>query len=542
MEKRAFPRREQTMRHRLLGYMLVLIAVVLSAVLAGLSLMGRFSNDKRDLTSTLELQLDVWEKELRTHSDALVAMGTDLSGATSRLVDQNLRQQGIAFGELEGSGQAQAKLQEALMPMLREYLLRTEASGAYIMLNTTVSPGGEERFGVYLQRHSLDPTDNAMLLYRGKASVGKELGIMPHRKWKLEMRGDAFLAKEQQNFLENRPSGRLYRYSSVCTLPGTSERAVLLKLPIHGKDGSFLGICGFEISQSFFKLHHAQPAIYPRLSFLLTTPQEEGGPTELRLSAGTSGDYFFDPPGKLSVSRTEGALTEFRVGGQTFVGLHRPLGGSAVASVMLPGEAYDHMVRSSFLQTALLIALMAVFAVACCVFFSQKYLLPILRGLERMKDKSAPEESGVQEIDDLFSVLMQEDRRHREAMQVLTDEKESAQNRMTLIQKEYDKIRLKARMERAEPIRVECLDQVDRDSEEYRTFLRGLSELTAKEREILQHYLTGRTVKEIEELMHIKETTLRYHNRNIYSKLGVHSMKQLLRFAVYVNEQQEENL
>ena len=79
------------------------------------------------------------------------------------------------------------------------------------------------------------------------------------------------------------------------------------------------------------------------------------------------------------------------------------------------------------------------------------------------------------------------------------------------------------------------------DSAEYEAFRRGLSELTVTERKIVQYYFAGKTVKEIQTLMGIKETTLRYHNRNIYGKLGVHSMKQLLQFAVCINDQNSRN-
>ena len=56
--------------------------------------------------------------------------------------------------------------------------------------------------------------------------------------------------------------------------------------------------------------------------------------------------------------------------------------------------------------------------------------------------------------------------------------------------------------------------------------------------EILDLYIAGKTVKDIVELTGLKETTVRFHNRNIYTKLGVHSLKQLLRFCTIL--QQEE--
>lgn len=62
-------------------------------------------------------------------------------------------------------------------------------------------------------------------------------------------------------------------------------------------------------------------------------------------------------------------------------------------------------------------------------------------------------------------------------------------------------------------------------------YLNHLSLLTPTERIILELYLSGKTSKEILVDQHIKENTLKYHNRNIYSKLGVSSRKQLLQIA-----------
>ena len=50
----------------------------------------------------------------------------------------------------------------------------------------------------------------------------------------------------------------------------------------------------------------------------------------------------------------------------------------------------------------------------------------------------------------------------------------------------------------------------------------------------------NQTVKEIMEIACIKESTLRYHNRNIYSKLGVNSLKQLLQYATLMKQQEKE--
>lgn len=44
-------------------------------------------------------------------------------------------------------------------------------------------------------------------------------------------------------------------------------------------------------------------------------------------------------------------------------------------------------------------------------------------------------------------------------------------------------------------------------------------------------YIEGKTGKDIQEILEITDNTLKYHNKNIYSKLGVKSRKELLVYA-----------
>ena len=68
-------------------------------------------------------------------------------------------------------------------------------------------------------------------------------------------------------------------------------------------------------------------------------------------------------------------------------------------------------------------------------------------------------------------------------------------------------------------------------AEKRELFARGLTSLTHTERRIYDLYPEGRTTKEILAALDIKENTLKYHNKNIYGKLGVSSRKELLAVA-----------
>ncbi len=77
--------------------------------------------------------------------------------------------------------------------------------------------------------------------------------------------------------------------------------------------------------------------------------------------------------------------------------------------------------------------------------------------------------------------------------------------------------------------------ELRKDSPEFaehcRFVAQQLPSLTPTERAIYELYLEGKSTKEVLAEMNIVENTLKFHNKNIYSKLGVSSRKQLVEYA-----------
>ena len=71
-------------------------------------------------------------------------------------------------------------------------------------------------------------------------------------------------------------------------------------------------------------------------------------------------------------------------------------------------------------------------------------------------------------------------------------------------------------------------ESTEEEQEKIAAFQAGLSQLTPKERELYGCYIDGLTTDIIMEKLAIKENTLKFHNKNLYSKLGVSSRKQLM--------------
>ena len=74
-------------------------------------------------------------------------------------------------------------------------------------------------------------------------------------------------------------------------------------------------------------------------------------------------------------------------------------------------------------------------------------------------------------------------------------------------------------------------------TEQQKHFLSYIHKLTPTENTIYHYYLEGKSTKEIRKELNITENTLKYHNKNIYSKLGVSSRKQLVEIATELNLQ-----
>ncbi len=75
------------------------------------------------------------------------------------------------------------------------------------------------------------------------------------------------------------------------------------------------------------------------------------------------------------------------------------------------------------------------------------------------------------------------------------------------------------------------VDEAAVDEGRLTAFTEGLEELTPTERMIYELYIAHTTTKEVLLALNIKENTLKFHNKNLYSKLGVSSRKEL--WAVY---------
>lgn len=558
----AFRYSEWSLMRRLFVYMLLLAVLLLLILFIGLATIGRMNSTADTVYDSLELQMGVFEKDILVHFDHLAASAVTLSGDMSEILTDCLQEKNISFSEMSDKSSVIAELQETMIEPLRQKLLQTDCSGAFVMLNATVNTSLPKascsKTGLYLQVSGYDRTASDILLYRGIADVGKSHGLMPHRKWRLEFRTDLFPDYAEIVSSAAMPSGQVYRITESFILPGTSEYVLLVTVPMFGEDGTYYGICGYEVSASYFMMHHEQLSRLKHLNCLLATAHENILITSEALSCGSSDAYFHTLTEDYAILKKSGNLLIFQDESFSYLGIARTVslspGEDRLLVVMIPKNDYDRMLSKNIIQTTIFLLLFLFFTISFCRFFSKRFLMPLLTALEQIKsDKRSETVSGIPEILDLVEYLNQQEKVQGEMLTTLERKNQEAENEKLRLQAEYDRALCDFR--RVEEEYISARDELQRvktkidrlaysrkteiDPEDYEYFLAGLQTLTEAERNLFEYYLAGKSVKEILALTGIKESTLKYHNHNMLGKLGMSSRKQMLRYAEIMRQQKD---
>lgn len=313
--KRANP----SMRNRLLRYMGALAALLLTALLSGLFLLGQLKSPREEIHRSLTFQLEAFRTDMNSLWRSVSAMCVHLSEDMTALIEE----QSPRFAALNGSVDAIESLQEAMLEPLCQYARQADCSGAFVLLNASLTRSADSHGGIFVQRSDAEHTVSDLLLYRGMADVGRLRSVMPHRKWAQEFTLSDFPGLADHLERAAAPLETACRTTELLTLPGTSEQSILLTVPLLGTDGTVYGLCGFSVNQTYFAAHHAQPSGVEHLACVLAS--DTGGTLDISrslLTYPTSG-FCFVPAEELT-AKTTGALTAFSCSDSSFIGLTAP--------------------------------------------------------------------------------------------------------------------------------------------------------------------------------------------------------------------------
>lgn len=525
-----------SMRRRFVVYIISAIALVLSLILLLLNMFGVMNPTNSQIMDILDTQLLSYADYIEHDYNEVAAHAISFSGQIETAVESFLAENNLAFEDLRNDGDMLSNLQSKLYDTVYLNMQLAPSSGAFYILDTTVNGQSDPQLfnGIYLKYinlYSENTVNNEIALYRGSFSTAKKGNLTFHSGWSNEMRTDFFNHCDSEFTKDT-----YYILSPTVEIPDTWERARYVYAPIRDSRESIIGVCGFEVNDLYFQL--SKKAHDSKLGQLVgALLDEEHGHYSGQFS---SNRYNTQGSDTMKVSQKRGA-TIFDFGTEKCIGKTKnvKLGNDTFTVVLMMTEAqYNAQIYHGQTTIAGIIFFVLLFAFAYCLFMSKKYVSPILKRIDQVKySELHGEQSKIREIDDLFAFLAERDIAHEEQLKFLQSAKQAAEEETRRTKTAYEKALAKYELAQNEILHLtkEQKQKIDLDAYDY--FVCNLKTLTPTESRIYELYLDGKTAREIATILGIQENTMKYHNKNIYGKLGVSSRKQLLRFAALKQHQ-----
>ena len=535
--KRAKP----SMRRRLLLYMGALAALLLFSLFAVLLLLGQLKSPREEMKKSLTFQMEAFRSDVTSLWRNVSVMGVHLSEDMTALIEERVKD----FDALSGSADALEQLEASMLGSLCQYVQQADCSGGFVLLSVSLNPdaAADSFSGLYVQRSNAEHTTSDLLLYRGMTDIGRQHRVMPHRKWAQEFCPADFPGLADQLEAASAPIERACRTTELLTLPGTTEQAILLSVPMVGADGRVYGLCGFSVNQTYFSAHHAQPSAVSSLACVLSDAAE-GLDVQRGLLTYPTGDFCFVPDELLEKRSLRGGLTAFVGSELSFVGISEPftvaVGDEAPhdLTVLIPKSDYDRALLKSRLEAAGVLMLLLFFAVSCCLFYTRRYLRPILRDIERLKDESGGAQMTFDELQPVSARL----RSHEQTITVLETEKLDLQGQVEHMQSQVVDTQEQLDDSLAEIRRLAYLGKKELDPADYQKFLEGYAKLSSKELEICAALAKGLSARQCAEQTGNALSTIGTYRKRVYGKTNIHRVRQLrLCYALMQLEQAEQD-
>lgn len=521
-----------TLQRRLLLFFIVTTAFLILVFAILLTLFGITGHGEKAIRDHLSVEIDRISQSINDEFGRLSLGGINIAEEIAEISDDFFQENDIAAAQIKENPELiEPLLAKQIIPLLNTVNNRY-CGGAFVILDATIAPDAEDsatyKAGIFVKKTQPTSTNSlgVQLHYlRGPAQIARDNDIMLLGQWKMEydISGQEFFTQVMDTARENPdlPLSRLYYWSGRMILKGNSEAGFLLCIPLRSEDGTVFGVCGIEVSDRMFKnLYTPEGGSYENI-FTVMAPQCENG---LATSQGLiAGNYYLTGTRweyDLQASGTHDNFTHYTsdtgsYGGQTELLRLYPSGSAYEeecwsVAVLMPQSILHSAVNGSVYTFIYIIIGILVVSMVVSVFISRHYLKPVTQALDSIKTTHHSERKPVPytEINDLFEYLAAKDRD-------MQGQQEQAQLELS---------------------RLAYSRKQEVDPELYQQFLDHLHTLTPTERNVFDLYISGKSAKEIMEIMGIKENTLKYHNKNIYSKLGVASRKELLRYAALMRQ------
>lgn len=575
---------KRSMRGRFIIYLLSLVLLAGSAMLILLNVIGIVQPPSHDIDRFLEYELNTRTNDIKRQMNALAAHNIDLSQQLQNDIDRVMLEQGIYnnYDALNNNPEALTAIQQATYQTLAAKMQQAPASGALYLINASVNtnllePTYNGLFLKFTNIYSENTLFNETCMFRGNPQVARNNNISLYSTWQLELNVHAYPQADKLLHAKENNISQQYILTDVAHLKESWEQSRLFLMPINSNNGRIIGICGFEISSVYFQQRTKQANYkgYPLITAILDKKADNEYQGQLSNPAS-----FVNSTIKTS---SDGEHELFTAGQERFIGFTAPLTVGASehsVAVMLPADSYYHLQRQAKIRLLIMLGIILLLSLLSAGYFSKRYVDPLVADLQQLQQNpDAPPQANVLELNQFFEFLQNHSEQQAEKLRQLQSENNQVQKQYGLaamrlqeaqekqkqtanqyihleeqlaaLQNEIQQVRLQMEQTQQEKLQAQQereqaqqqfnfaqaalekaiekkLESVDPDS--YQMFIDNLATLTPKEEDIFNLYVQGCSTKDIISQLGITENTLKYHNKNIYSKLGVKTRKELLQY------------
>lgn len=575
---------KRSMRGRFIIYLLSLVLLAGSAMLILLNVIGIVQPPSHDIDRFLEYELNTRTNDIKRQMNALAAHNIDLSQQLQNDIDRVMLEQGIYnnYDALNNNPEALTAIQQATYQTLAAKMQQAPASGALYLINASVNtnllePTYNGLFLKFTNIYSENTLFNETCMFRGNPQVARNNNISLYSTWQLELNVHAYPQADKLLHAKENNISQQYILTDVAHLKESWEQSRLFLMPINSNNGRIIGICGFEISSVYFQQRTKQANYkgYPLITAILDKKADNEYQGQLSNPAS-----FVNATIKMS---SDGEHEFFTAGQESFIGYTAPLKVGASehkVAVMLPADSYYHLQQQAKMRLLIMLGIILLLSLLSAGYFSKRYVDPLVADLQQLQQNpDAPPQANVLELNQFFEFLQSHSEQQAEKLRQLQSENNQVQKQYGLaamrlqeaqekqkqtanqyihleeqlaaLQNEIQQVRLQMEQTQQEKLQAQQereqaqqqfnfaqaalekaiekkLESVDPDS--YQMFIDNLTTLTPKEEDIFNLYVQGCSTKDIISQLGITENTLKYHNKNIYSKLGVTTRKELLQY------------
>lgn len=231
-----------SMRLRLFLFLLVLVFTMAAGIIVILLVSGTFSAGMTESRQLIKNELLDTSAEISSQYGQLSVLTVEFSKELSKQIEEKLQEQKLSMESLSVHPERIEELAADLFEKTYHSLQKSNCSGAFFILNTTVNPYLENseysKAGLYIKNmepNIISSSSPTFTLLRGFSSIGRTNSIQLHTQWSMEfdVRDADYYNIPIQAAMENTglPVSKLYYWCGPLILPGTSEEVMYVRSP-----------------------------------------------------------------------------------------------------------------------------------------------------------------------------------------------------------------------------------------------------------------------------------------------------------------------